>query len=264
MFVRPLRRRSPKLTRSLDARKGIVTGSCGKCWHSVVSADAADLVCPSPISACGDPARGMGLSPLNLELSGRWVLKFGPAFAQRPRHCRPKPSGCWHLDEMVARIAGETVYLWRAVDYGARHPRAARTRQSGGPEADAQASQEAGLRADCHRDGQVAIVCSGVRGALSGGGPRPRPPAEQQGGSFAPAGPPTRAKDAAVQVSKICSALRRHACRRPQHVQCSTPADLPPHAAPLPSRGDAAMARSDDGRLTVVRLEKRRTSVELP
>ena len=29
-------------------------------------------------------------------------------------------------------------------------------------------------------------------------------------------------------------------------------------------RADAAMARSDDGRLTVVRYEKRRTSVELP
>src|SRR6266851_3152232 len=47
----------------------------------------------------------------------RWVLKFGPAFAQRLRHRRPKPGGCWHLDEMVARIAGETVYLWRAVDH---------------------------------------------------------------------------------------------------------------------------------------------------
>jgi len=40
-----------------------------------------------------------------------------PTFAQRLRHCRPKPSGHWHLDEMVARIAGETVYLWRAVDH---------------------------------------------------------------------------------------------------------------------------------------------------
>jgi putative transposase len=26
-------------------------------------------------------------------------------------------TSCWHLDEMVARIAGETVYLWRAVDH---------------------------------------------------------------------------------------------------------------------------------------------------
>ena len=27
----------------------------------------------------------------------------------------PRPSDCWHLDEMVVRIAGERMYLWRAV-----------------------------------------------------------------------------------------------------------------------------------------------------
>src|SRR5712692_8049758 len=58
--------------------------------------------------------RGLDVS---YETVRRWVLKFGPAVAQRLRHCRPRPSGCWHLDEMVARIAGETVYLWRAVDH---------------------------------------------------------------------------------------------------------------------------------------------------
>ena len=58
--------------------------------------------------------RGLDVS---YETVRRWVLKFGPAFARRPRHRRPKPGGCWHLDEMVARIAGETVYLWRAVDH---------------------------------------------------------------------------------------------------------------------------------------------------
>src|SRR5258707_8511198 len=40
-----------------------------------------------------------------------------PSAEQQLRHCRPRPSGCWHLDEMVARIAGKTVYLWRAVDH---------------------------------------------------------------------------------------------------------------------------------------------------
>jgi hypothetical protein len=49
-------------------------------------------------------------------------LVLGPAFrvlaasiTQRLRHWRPNPSGCRHLDEIVARIAGETVYLGRAV-----------------------------------------------------------------------------------------------------------------------------------------------------
>ena len=47
----------------------------------------------------------------------RWVLKFGPAIARRLRQRRPPPSDRWHLDEMVVRIAGERMYLWRAVDH---------------------------------------------------------------------------------------------------------------------------------------------------
>jgi transposase-like protein len=54
---------------------------------------------------------------VSYETVRRWVLKFGPVFARRLRHSHPKPSRCWHLDEMVVRIAGETVYLWRAVDH---------------------------------------------------------------------------------------------------------------------------------------------------
>src|ERR671932_752287 len=54
---------------------------------------------------------------LSYETVRRWVLKFGPLFAKRLRRSHPKPSRCWHLDEMVVRIAGETVYLWRAVDH---------------------------------------------------------------------------------------------------------------------------------------------------
>src|SRR5436305_7555259 len=46
-----------------------------------------------------------------------WVLKFGPVFARRLRRCRPRPSKRWHLDEMVVRIAGRRMYLWRAVDH---------------------------------------------------------------------------------------------------------------------------------------------------
>ena len=47
----------------------------------------------------------------------RWVLKFGPAIARRLRQGRPRPSDRWHLDEMVVQIAGERMYLWRAVDH---------------------------------------------------------------------------------------------------------------------------------------------------
>src|SRR3712207_9430686 len=46
----------------------------------------------------------------------RWVLKFGPAIARRIRQGRARPTEHWHLDEMVVRIAGKRMYLWRAVD----------------------------------------------------------------------------------------------------------------------------------------------------
>ena len=46
----------------------------------------------------------------------RWVLTFGPAIARRLRARRPRPHGRWHLDEMVVRIDGKQMYLWRAVD----------------------------------------------------------------------------------------------------------------------------------------------------
>src|SRR5213080_2086923 len=58
--------------------------------------------------------RGLEVS---YETVRRWVLKFGPGFARRLRRCRPRPSDRWHLDEMVVRIAGTRMYLWRAVDH---------------------------------------------------------------------------------------------------------------------------------------------------
>src|SRR3984893_5210574 len=57
--------------------------------------------------------RGLDLS---YESVRSWVLKFGPAIARALRRCRPRPSDRWHLDEMVVRIAGKHMYLWRAVD----------------------------------------------------------------------------------------------------------------------------------------------------
>ena len=45
-----------------------------------------------------------------------WSLKFGRLFAQNLRRSRPRPIGCWHLDEMVVKIRGKRMWLWRAVD----------------------------------------------------------------------------------------------------------------------------------------------------
>jgi transposase-like protein len=58
--------------------------------------------------------RGLDIS---YETVRRGVLKFGPAIARRLRRRRPRPSDRWHLDEMVVRIAGRQMYLWRAVDH---------------------------------------------------------------------------------------------------------------------------------------------------
>jgi transposase-like protein len=45
-----------------------------------------------------------------------WTLKFGAQFARNLRCSRPAPTGRWHLDEMVVRIGGRRLFLWRAVD----------------------------------------------------------------------------------------------------------------------------------------------------
>jgi len=45
-----------------------------------------------------------------------WSLKFGQSFAKNLRRRRPTASGRWHLDEMVVKIGGKRMWLWRAVD----------------------------------------------------------------------------------------------------------------------------------------------------
>ena len=45
-----------------------------------------------------------------------WTLKFGPLIAANLRRRRSAPSPRWHLDEMVVRIRGRRMFLWRAVD----------------------------------------------------------------------------------------------------------------------------------------------------
>jgi len=45
-----------------------------------------------------------------------WTIKFGPQIARNLKGRRPAPSTRWHLDEVVCRIGGERMYIWRAVD----------------------------------------------------------------------------------------------------------------------------------------------------
>lgn len=45
-----------------------------------------------------------------------WATKFGPLIARRLKKRRWSPTGRWHFDEMVCKIGGRRMYLWRAVD----------------------------------------------------------------------------------------------------------------------------------------------------
>ena len=45
-----------------------------------------------------------------------WTMKFGPLIAKNLRRRQLRPTGRWHIDEMVIKIAGEKRWLWRAVD----------------------------------------------------------------------------------------------------------------------------------------------------
>ena len=53
---------------------------------------------------------------VSYETVRRWVMKFGPQIARRLRRLREKLSPRWHLDEMVIRISGKQLYVWRVVD----------------------------------------------------------------------------------------------------------------------------------------------------
>src|SRR5215204_146673 len=53
---------------------------------------------------------------VSYETVRRGALKFGPAYAWRPRRKTLSRRDIWHLDEVVVTIAGQKHWLWRAVD----------------------------------------------------------------------------------------------------------------------------------------------------
>jgi len=57
-------------------------------------------------------ARGIEVS---YETIRCWTIKFGPQIARDLKRQRSPPSPRWHLDEMVCRIGGRRMYVWRAV-----------------------------------------------------------------------------------------------------------------------------------------------------
>ena len=145
---------------------------------------------------------------------------------------------------MVVSIAGRQMYMWRAVD---------RRRQVleilVQPQRDKVAALRL-LRKLLRHQGFVptVIVTDRLRSygaALRLGFARARTARQQPRGELASAGSTTRTKDARLQISQICSALRFGPCGRLQHVQCSTAFDEPSDASPVSNRRASILARCD-------------------
>jgi len=124
-----------------------------------------------------------------------WVLKFGPMIACRLRRCRPRPSNRWHLDEMAVRIAGERMYLWRAVDHEC---------------------EVLDMLVHRWRDTRAALRL--MRKLLKKQGFAPKFLVTDKLRSYASAFRPTRAQNAAVQIRSLRPAVSQHACPPPQHL----------------------------------------------
>src|SRR5215207_8244959 len=191
--------------------------------------------------------RGLAVS---YETVRRWVLKFGPAIARRLRQRRPKPSPRWHLDEMVARIGGQHLYLWRAVDdegevldvlaqrrrdkHAARKLMRKLLKKQGFAPTD--------ITTDKLRSYGAAFAGIGLTARHEQGLRRNnRAEVSHQ---------PVRRRERKMQRFKSPGSAQRfvsmHA-RRPQHLQRPAPPSLPPHASDLSRGGHGAVARCGIG-----------------
>jgi putative transposase len=182
--------------------------------------------------------RGLDVS---YETVRRWVGKFGPAIARNLRQLRCRPSSRWHLDEMVVRIAGKQMYLWRAVDdegevlevliQSRRNRAAARKlirkllKKHGFAPTRITTDKLRSYGAAFKEIGLSAIHEQGV----------------YQNNRAEVSHQPLRRRDAEVQIAGIRPALRLHACRHPQHLQPPAPSDFPPHPAHLPGAGQGRL-----------------------
>ena len=100
------------------------------------------------------------------------------------------------------------------------------------------------VRSDGYRHRQAEILRDGAsRNWLLGFASRTA--RQQPRGELASAGSTTRTKDARLQISQICSALRFGPCGRLQHVQCSTAFDEPSDASTVSNRRASILERCD-------------------
>jgi len=116
--------------------------------------------------------------------------RFGPLFAAEIRkrriHLNSHSNWCWHLDEVFARIKGETHYLWRAVDHEGEGFRD-ETPGSQGCTDVFEAHDEALRSAGFDRHGQASVIPRSDECDRQCGRPDLRSLPQQPGGKFTPA-----------------------------------------------------------------------------
>ena len=168
------------------------------------------------------------------------TVKFGPKIPANLRRRKLPPSPRWHLDEMVCKIGGERVYLWRAVDdegevldlvvQKSRDTRAALKllkqllgSQPVEPErivTDGLASYGSALR---------VVGREGVTGQVAC--------AKTTAQQVASANPKAQAKDAWVQIGGFSAAVSDDACWDLQRVRFTASNDQPANAPGLSGTG---------------------------
>ncbi len=131
-----------------------------------------------------------------------WSRKFGLAIARNLRRLQGKADTVWHADEMVVKIGGKRMYMWRAVD-----------------------KEGVVLDAIVQKRRNKAAAMKLLRKLLKRQGfvPEQSPPR-----------PKAREKDAKIQISGPSPAIRLHPQRRLQHIQHRTPSHFQKHHALSP------------------------------
>ena len=176
---------------------------------------------------------------VSYETIRRWVAHFGPIYARRLRASRPGPTGRWHLDEVFVPIAGQQMYLWRAVD-------------DEGEVLDvlvqSKRDKDAALRlmrkllkhqglvptsivTDRYRVYDAALRDLGLSSIPSGQA------TEQSGGKFARPHPTTRAKDAELSIRRIGTTFPFQPLSQLQHIQRQPSSDHRQHPSDSAQRG---------------------------
>ena len=174
---------------------------------------------------------------VSYETVRRWVLKFGPLFARELRHRRPRPTGRWHLDEMVVTIAGRRFWLWRAVDDEGESSTLVQRRRD-----KAAAGKLMRKLLKKHGFAPDVLVTDKLRSYGAAKSEIALSARHEQGlrknNRAENSHQPTRRRERKMQRFKSPGSAQRflHSCRCPKQLQCSAPSHLPPHAPGPPRR----------------------------